>query len=87
MHFLSYMDIYYFIYYVRSEANKYDIVVRPYITEFQTKNVNANDTRLYWVDYSDGSVYPVILSIFSMYIVTCCIFPLCFFFVSDNYQW
>lgn len=59
--------------FVRFEANKYDIIMRPNITEFQIKNVTTNDTGLYWVVKVDSG-NTIQLSISSMYIVTLCSF-------------
>lgn len=72
----SYRNGYILQRYIRSEAKKYDITLRPNIIEFQMKNVTANDTGIYWVDSYEGQFTKVQLSISSMYIVTCCIFPL-----------
>lgn len=74
LYFKSYRNRYKLRRYIKSEEKKYDIILRPNITEIQMKNVTANDTGLYWVLY-EGQLPAFQLSISSMYIVTCCIFP------------
>lgn len=46
---LAYRNSYQILKFKRSEAKKYDITLRPNITEFQMKNVTANDTGVYWI--------------------------------------
>lgn len=72
LHLNLYKDEYYPIDF---EANKYDIIYRQNIIEFEIINVTANDTGIYWIDFL-SRVYTSQLSITGMFIFTCYMFLL-----------